>query len=208
ATPRTQSALLECMEERQITIEGTTMPLPRPFLVLATQNPIELEGTFPLPEAQLDRFLLKIAIGYPSEDDEHVILSRFRESSPLDELGAVTTNSELLEMQGLCRRVFVSPDVEDYVVKIVRASRSHPVIELGASPRATLALYRTSQALAAVKGRSFVVPDDVKRMGPYVLSHRIITSVQTHLRGRSATQILDEVIASIPVPVEESPRAR
>ncbi|MBI2908768.1 MAG: MoxR family ATPase [Chloroflexi bacterium] len=208
ATPRTQSALLECMEERQITIEGTTMPVPRPFLVLATQNPIELEGTFPLPEAQLDRFLLRLSMGYPTEEEEHAILLRFRLKNPIDELTPVVSSQQLLEMQRLVPQVFVGEDVEDYIVKVIRATRNHDAIELGASPRATLALYRTCQALAALQGRAFVIPDDVKRMAPFVLTHRIITSVQTHLKGRTAAQILDEVLASVPVPVEEVSSAR
>jgi MoxR-like ATPase len=202
ATPRTQSALLEAMEERQVTIEGETMPLPRPFLVLATQNPIELEGTFPLPEAQLDRFLIKIAIGYPSSDEERDIVRRFRQRSPLDDLRPVTSAEELLAMQALCRDVYVADDVEDYVVQIVRASREHPAVELGASPRGSLALYRTAQALAAIQGRDYVIPDDVKRLAPVVLQHRLITSVQTRLRGKATRDITAEVVASVAAPVE------
>jgi MoxR-like ATPase len=202
ATPRTQSALLECMEERQVSIEGETRPLPRPFLVLATQNPIELEGTFPLPEAQLDRFLLRIAIGYPSELDERQILRRFRGGSPLDELPAVVSVSELAAMQRLVREVHVSDAVEEYLVRLVRASRLHPALELGASPRATLGLYRSVQALAALRGRAFVLPDDVKALAPAVLGHRLIASAQSRLRGRAASDILAEVITSVPVPVE------
>jgi MoxR-like ATPase len=202
ATPRTQSALLECMEEHQVSLEGESRPLPRPFLVLATQNPVELEGTFPLPEAQLDRFLLRLAIGYPSETDEKDIVRRFRAGSPLDELPAVVSQAELLAMQRLVRDVHVAEAVEDYIVRLVRASRLHASIELGASPRATLALYRSAQALAGVHGRSYVLPDDVKRLAPAVLTHRMIASAQSRLRGRSAADSLAEILASEPVPVE------
>ena len=203
ATPRTQSALLECMEERQVSAEGETRSLPRPFLVLATQKPIELEGTFPLPEAQLDRFFLRLAIGYPSEPHEKDIVRRFRAGSPLDELPAVVSQSELLAGQRLTREVHVADAVEDYIVRLVRASRVHASIELGASPRATLALYRACQALAAIGGRGYVLPDDVKRLAPAVLGHRLITTAQSRLRGRTAADALNEVIGSVPVPVEE-----
>jgi MoxR-like ATPase len=203
ATPRTQSALLECMEERQVSLEGETRPLPRPFLVLATQNPIELEGTFPLPEAQLDRFLLRLSIGYPNEADEKNIVRRFRSGSPLDELPAVVDTVELMAMQRLAREVHVADVVEDYIVRLVRASRLHASIELGASPRATLGLYRAAQALAAINGRGYVLPDDVKRLAPVVLTHRLIISAQSRLRGRGAGEVLSEVLGSVPVPVED-----
>lgn len=203
ATPRTQSALLEAMEERQVSLEGETFRLPRPFLVLATQNPIELEGTFPLPEAQLDRFLLKLSLGYPSVPEEKTILRRFRSENPLEELRSVVSAEELVEAQSLCRDVYVSEAVEDYIVSIIRASRQHPAVELGASPRATLALFHTAQALAAIKGRSFVIPDDVKQLAPAVLTHRLITSTQTRLRGQAASDIIAELLHSLPVPVEE-----
>jgi MoxR-like ATPase len=203
ATPRTQSALLECMEERQVSLEGETRPLPRPFLVVATQNPIELEGTFPLPEAQLDRFLLRLSIGYPNEADETNIVRRFRSGSPLDELPPVVDTAELVAMQRLSRDVHVAEAVEGYIVRLVRASRLHASIELGASPRATLGLYRAAQAMAAIKGRAYVLPDDVKRLAPAVLSHRLIISAQSRLRGRGAGDVLNEVINSVPVPVED-----
>jgi len=203
ATSRTQSALLECMEERQVSLEGETRPLPRPFLVLATQNPIELEGTFPLPEAQLDRFLLRLSLGYPNEADEKSIVRRFRAGSPLDELPAVVDVVELLAMQRLAREVHVADVVEDYVVRLVRASRLHASIELGASPRATLGLYRAAQAIAALKGRGYVLPDDVKRLAPAVLTHRLIVSAQSRLRGRGAADVFNEVLGSVPVPVED-----
>src|SRR5919201_1520071 len=202
AGPRTQSALLEAMEERQVTIDVDTAPLPRPFMVLATQNPIELEGTFPLPEAQLDRFLIKLTLGYPGEDDERAILRRFREESPLLTLEPVASAEDVLQAQRAVRTVFVSPAIEDYIVQVIAATRRHDSIELGASPRATLALYRTAQALAAIRGRAFVLPDDVKRMVLPTLSHRIILSTRTRLRGRDSRAILKEALETVPVPVE------
>ena len=201
-TPRTQSALLEAMQERQVTAEGETKPLPRPFMVLATQNPIEQEGTFPLPEAQLDRFLIKIKIGYPSAEDDKLILSRFRLDDPLEELKPVVSAAELMQMQAACRNVHVAADVEDYIIRLVHATRKHPSVQLGASPRAMLALYHTSQVLAALRGRTFVIPDDVKYLTNVTLSHRIIPKAESSLRGSSAEQALREVIDSVPVPVE------
>ena len=207
ATPRTQSALLEAMQERQVTAEGESRPLPRPFLVLATQNPIELEGTFPLPEAQLDRFLLKAKMGYPTKEDDLIILERFRKIDPLDELAPVTQSEELLQMQASCREIHVSPDVENYIIRLIHATRESTTLQLGASPRAMLALYHASQALAALRGRQFVIPDDVKYLAPMVLGHRIIPKAETHMRGRNADEILQEIIKATPVPVEEPPRA-
>ncbi len=203
ATPRTQSALLEAMQERQVTAEGETKPLPRPFLVLATQNPIELEGTFPLPEAQLDRFLLKIRIGYPTVEDDHLILSRFKRSDPLEELSSVVSADELLQMQAACREVHVAADVEDYIIRLIHATRTHESAELGASPRAMLALYNASQALAAIRGREFVTPDDIKYMATPVLIHRIITRSESRLRGLKVEQLIKEIVDSVFVPVEE-----
>jgi MoxR-like ATPase len=203
ATPRTQSALLEAMQEYQVTAEGETKPLPRPFMVLATQNPIELEGTFPLPEAQLDRFLLNIRLGYPSIEDDHIILSRFRQTDPLEELKPVVSTYELLEMQVACRNIYINADVEDYIIRLIRATREPSSVQLGASPRAMLALYHTSQALAAIRGRAFVIPDDVKYLVTSVLSHRIIPRAESHLRGQTAEEILKDIIDSVPVPVEE-----
>ena len=205
ATPRTQSALLEAMEERQVTVEGDTRLLPRPFIVLATQNPIELEGTFPLPEAQVDRFLIKIKLGYPTKDDDHVILQRFRKANVIDELTPVITTEELLALQKLRQEVAVDPDVETYIVDLIHATRAHPQVELGGSPRAMLALYRTSQALAALRGRPYVIPDDVKYMAPFVLEHRLITKQQSHLRGQTSAEIVREVTETVKVPVEETP---
>jgi MoxR-like ATPase len=208
ATPRTQSALLEAMQERQITTEGETRPLPRPFLVMATQNPIELEGTFPLPEAQLDRFLLKIQMGYPSEADDRLILSRFRDADPLADLTPVISAEELLKMQKITRGVHVAADVEDYIVRLIHATRNHPAVELGASPRAMLALYNAAQALAAIKGRSFVIPDDIKYLMAPVLTHRIIPKSESRLRGQKADQTLKEIRDTVFVPVEEEGAAK
>ena len=203
ATPRTQSALLEAMQERQVTAEGETMQLPRPFLVMATQNPIELEGTFPLPEAQLDRFLMKIEIGYPTVEDDRLILSRFKQTDPLDELSPVITADELSKMQAACREVHVAADVEDYIIHIIHATREHDSIQMGASPRALLALYNACQALAALRGRSFVTPDDVKYMVAPVLVHRIIPKSESRLRGYKAGQTIKEIVDSVFVPVED-----
>ena len=202
ATPRTQSALLEAMQERQITVDGETYPLPRPFLVMATQNPIELEGTFPLPEAQVDRFLLKLPIGYPTEKEEHDILLRFEREDPLETLEAVTTPGELIEMQRQAREVRVEESVRGYIVDVARATREYREIQLGASPRGTLALYKCAQALAAIRGREYVLPDDVKLLAPYVLTHRIMISPATRLRGRQLADVLMDVIDTVPVPVE------
>ena len=203
ATPRTQSAFLEAMQERQVTAEGETKPLPRPFLVLATQNPIELEGTFPLPEAQLDRFLLKIEIGYPSVEDDRLILSRFRQSDPLEELSPVISSEEILKMQAACREVHIAADVEDYIIRLIHGSREHDSVQLGASPRAMLALYNASQALAAIRGRGFVTPDDIKYMVTPVLIHRIIPKSESRLRGYEAGQTIKDIVDAVFVPVEE-----
>jgi MoxR-like ATPase len=207
-TPRTQSALLEAMQERQVTAEGETKMLPRPFMVLATQNPIEQEGTFPLPEAQLDRFLIKIKIGYPSAEDDKKLLARFRQDDPLEDLKPVVSADELMQMQAACRGVHVATDVEDYIIRLVHATREHPSLQLGASPRAMMALYHTSQVMAALRGRSFVIPDDVKYLTVCTLSHRIIPKAESSLRGNSAEQALREIIDSVSVPVESENMAR
>jgi MoxR-like ATPase len=202
ATPRTQSALLEAMEEHQVTIDGITMPLPAPFLVLATQNPIELEGTFPLPEAQLDRFLMRVEIGYPTEQEEDDVLLRFEGNSPLGALQPVVSAEELLRLQSFVPSVHCEPSVRRYLTSICRATRSHPALELGASPRASLALLRSARALAAIRGRDYVLPDDVKVLAPAVLLHRLVLSSQSRLRGRDARAVMDEVLAEVPAPVE------
>src|SRR6266705_5476829 len=203
ATPRTQSALLESMAERQVTVERNSMPLPKPFLVIATQNPIELEGTFPLPEAQLDRFLLRIQIGYPSENEERAILHRFKQEEVLETLQPVVTAEQIIEMQQAIRSVNWNPEVEHYLLMIVRATRGHSSVQLGVSPRGTLALYRACEALAAIRGRDYVVPDDVKRLAPGVLAHRLLTSSRTRMRGMQSVEIIKSIIASLPVPVEK-----
>ena len=201
ATPRTQSALLEAMGERQLTVDGVTMTLPAPFMVLATQNPIELEGTFPLPEAQLDRFLLRLRLGYPMEEEEDAILIRFHTGDPLAELEPVATGPEIAEFQEAIREIHFEPVLRNYVVQLVQATRCHPDVELGASPRATMGLYRCSQALAAIRGREYVVPDDVKTLAPYALSHRIILKSQARLRDRTSDSVVDEILSQIAVPV-------
>jgi len=202
ATPRTQACLLEAMQERQVTVDSETKLLPRPFLVLATQNPIELEGTFPLPEAQLDRFLLKVRQGYPSAEEEEAIVLRFEQTNPLDELQSVLSGPELMELQADCRRVRVEASVLEYIVSLCRATREHPAIRLGASPRATQGLYQAAQALAAIRGRGFVIPDDVKTLAGPVLAHRLIVSTEARLRGRAKEAAVEEIVAQVRVPVE------
>ncbi len=203
ATPRTQSCLLEAMEERQVTVEGETMALPRPFLVLATQNPVEQEGTFPLPEAQLDRFLLRIKQGYPTAQEEDLILTRFQKENPLQNLEPVTDGEELSRMQGLCRTVLVDQPVREYILDLVRTTRSHQAVRLGASPRAAQGLLRAAQALAAVKGRAFAVPDDVKELAGPVLAHRLLIRPEARLRGAGGEELVQEILAKIKAPVEE-----
>jgi len=205
ATPRTQSALLESMAERQVTVERTTMPLPKPFLVIATQNPIELEGTFPLPEAQLDRFLLRAQIGYPSEEEEQAILHRFKQEEVLETLQPVVTAEQILELQHAIRQVSWQPEVERYLLAIVRATRGYPSVQLGASPRGTLALYRACEAFAALQGRDYVQPDDVKHLATSVLSHRLLTMSRSRMRGQQSVEIINTLVENTPVPVEKIP---
>ncbi len=205
ATPRTQAALLEAMQERQVTIDGLTRPLPRPFLVLATQNPIELEGTFPLPEAQIDRFMLRINLGYPDAREEAAMLDRFRMTDPLPDLGAVTTPEELFALQQARRQVRVDDSLRDYIVEVVRATRNHNEIQLGASPRASLALYAGAQAWAGLQGRDYVLPDDIKQIAPAVLTHRMMLSSQAQLRGRKPEELVVGVVNTVAVPVEPQP---
>jgi MoxR-like ATPase len=202
ATPRTQSALLEAMEERTVTIEGETMPLPRPFLVLATENPIELEGTFPLPEAQLDRFLLRIEVGYPDADQEDEMLERLQHGHPLDSLASVASTEELVAAIDSTRQVHVEPELRRYISSVVRATRDHDAVELGVSPRGSVALFRATQAVAAVRGRTFALPDDVKAVVAAVLGHRILLSPDARLRGRTVSRILAEILGTTAVPVE------
>lgn len=200
ATPRTQSAVLEAMQEAQVSVDGVTRPLPRPFVVLATQNPVELEGTFPLPEAQLDRFLMRLSLGYPSEVDEDALLmsAASRDSEALE---VVVTGEEVLGAIRECVRVRVQDDVRRYIVKITRATREDADVRLGASPRATLALHRAAQAWAAMQGHDFVLPDDVKYLAVPVLAHRLIASLEARLRGRDAARIVENILDTVPVPV-------
>ncbi|XSG76059.1 AAA family ATPase [Herpetosiphon llansteffanensis] len=203
ATPRTQSALLEAMAEATITIDGETHQLTRPFLVLATQNPIELEGTFPLPEAQLDRFLLRVNLGYPSETEEHAIIQRFNQGDPWVAMHAVSNQAQLLDAIHAVRSVHLSDAVRQYAIAIVRTTREHSEIELGASPRGSLALTRAAQAWALIHGRDFVLPDDVKQLVPSVLAHRLILGAEARLAQRSPEKILADIVKSIATPVEE-----
>ena len=203
ATPRTQSSLLECMQERQVTVDGVTMPLPQPFIVIATQNPVELQGTFPLPEAQLDRFLLKLVLGYPDLENEDTILLRFERSNPLEQLSAVTLASEILDIGRQTQEIYVEPSVRHYILEIISRTRTNPSITLGGSPRASLALYRASQALALIQGRDFVLPDDVKHLATPVLSHRLILNTEAYLHNTSKEKLIDDILSSLPVPAEE-----
>ncbi len=202
ATPRTQSSLLEAMQERQTTVDGVTRALPEPFLVLATQNPVEMEGTFPLPEAQLDRFTVRLTLGYPSVEEEADIYLRFEKDSVPPAIEAVTDGDEIRRMQDLTPAVRIEEPVRDYIVAVVRGTRDHPGISLGASPRAGMALYKATQAWAAIDGRDFVTPDDVKAMAPSVLPHRTVLSSSARLRGDSPEQVVDDVLSSVPVPIE------
>jgi len=200
ATPKTQSALLEAMEERQVTVDGITYPLPTPFLVLATQNPIEYEGTFPLPEAQVDRFMMRINLGYPEEKEEIAILDSQQRRHPITDLGQVISADELMAAQGELQDIFVSDLIKEYIVAITRATRKHPDVYLGVSPRGSLALYKTARALAAVNGRDYVIPDDVKRLAIPTLAHRVIISPSARIKDVSARAIVEETLNSIPVP--------
>jgi MoxR-like ATPase len=200
AIPRTQSSLLESMEERQMTIDGKTYLLPKPFLVLATQNPIELEGTFPLPEAQLDRFLLKISLGYPSKAEEMTMLERFQKDDPLVTLEPVADPEQLTNLQQLRKEIRISAPIREYITDIVAATRNTESLRFGSSPRGSLGLMRASQGLAALRGRSYVLPDDVKQLVRPVLAHRIILNEEEKLRGEAPEHILAEIISRIPVP--------
>jgi len=201
ATPKTQSALLEAMEERQVTVDGVTHGLPQPFLVLATQNPIEYEGTFPLPEAQLDRFLLRITLGYPSKVDEVTIMDRQQYVHPIQQIGQVVEVDELLAMQEAVKKVYLDPAIKEYIVSIVEATRKHGDVYLGASPRGSLALFRTSQAWAALDGRDYVLPDDVKGLAVATLAHRVIVSPAARVRSVNPRAVVEEVLDTVPVPM-------
>ena len=206
ATPKTQSALLEAMEERQITVDGVTYALPSPFIVLATQNPIEYEGTFPLPEAQLDRFLLRLHLGYPERHDEIAILKRQRQAHPLDSLQPVADIDELLQLQRTITEVYVDDLIEEYIVALVTATRHHEDVYLGASARGSLALYRTAQARAAIRGHDFVTPDDIKALTGAVLGHRMIINPAARIRNVTAGAVLDEILGAVAVPGARSGR--
>jgi MoxR-like ATPase len=201
ATPRTQSALLEAMAERQVTVDDTTIPLPAPFLVIATQNPVELEGTFPLPEAQLDRLLMRIKLGYPEESEEEDMLARFQSADPLVNLQPVASSQDVVHHQVLVREVYVDPVLRNYLVQVVQATRGHADLDLGVSPRASMGLYRCSQTMAAIQGQDYVSPDDIKLLAPYTLAHRMIVKSQARLRERTAEDVVIQILDQIPVPV-------
>lgn len=202
ATPRTQSALLEAMQERNVTIEGETHALPAPFLVVATQNPIELEGTFPLPEAQIDRFMMRLSMGYPAESEEVALVAGVLEDGSTVE--TVGTPDDVETARNDCRRVYLSPEIASYVTTLVRATRTAPGVELGASPRASLALAAAARALAAIHGRASVTPDDIKRLAPAVLEHRVVMTVEARLREQTTEALIAELLRAVPVPVEGS----
>jgi len=202
ATPRTQSALLEAMAEKQVTVDGVTRPMSRPFMIVATQNPIEHEGTFPLPEAQLDRFIMKIAVGYPTLEQEAEILERQRDKHPIHSLESVSSADELTKMQDLIKRVHVHESVRDYILRIVEGTRKHPDLALGASPRGSLNLFRASQAFAALDARDYVIPDDVKMLAPALLSHRLIVMPESRLKRRSPRNLLEEILKTVKAPVD------
>jgi MoxR-like ATPase len=200
-TPRTQSALLEAMAERRVTVDGQTYSLKPPFFVIATQNPIDHEGTFPLPEAQLDRFLVRLTLGYPSLDEESRMLERLQRVHPIDELGPIVSANDVLAAQQEAREVFVDDKVRRYLLEIVHGTREHEDVLLGGSPRASIALFRTGQALAAIQGRDFVLPDDIKRMAPAVLGHRLILKAESRLRKKTPAAVIQEILTDVSVPV-------
>ena len=199
-TPRTQASLLEAMAEFQVTVDGKTYPLQRPFWVIATQNPVDHEGTFALPEAQLDRFFIRMSLGYPGKEDEARMLDRLEQSHPIENLEATTTIAEVAACQAAVRKTFVDPKVRDYILAIIQATRVHDDLSLGGSPRASMALYRASQSMALVRGRTFVLPDDVKRMCPYVLGHRLIVKPESRLRKVTSSDVLKEILEEVLVP--------
>lgn len=199
ATPRTQSSLLEAMQEQQVTVDGVTRALPRPFLIMATQNPIEYEGTFPLPEAQLDRFLLRLALGYPAAEDERTILRKLKREHPITKLEPVVDGTQLLELQKKVWDVHIDHTIETYIIDIVNHTRQHPDLALGVSPRGSLALYKSAQAYAAIQGRDYVIPDDVRYLIPYVISHRMIIRPDAGLRGRTLKRIVEDIQDQVPL---------
>jgi MoxR-like ATPase len=200
ATPKTQSALLEAMEERQVTVDGVTYPMPKPFLVMATQNPIEYEGTFPLPEAQLDRFLMRVSLGYPAQADEITILNRQQYIHPIEEIEQVVTVDELLAIQESVKQVYIDPLIKDYIVAVVNATRNHPDVYLGASPRGSLAMFKTGQARASLEGRDYVIPDDIKAMAEVTLAHRIIVTPAARIKNVNPRAVVKEILEAVPIP--------
>ncbi len=200
ATPKTQSALLEAMEEQQITVDGVTHQLQPPFLVMATQNPIEYEGTFPLPEAQLDRFLMRISLGYPSLEEELAIIEGQEQSHPIDSLEAVANSQDIIGLQEAAKSVYVDRLVRQYIVSLTEATRNHREVSLGASPRASLGLFRTSRALALIQDRDYVIPDDIKMLAPGVIAHRIMLSPSARMRGVQSTDVVEDLLTNVPVP--------
>ena len=203
ATPRTQASLLECMEEKQVTLDGITHILEKPFFVIATENPVETQGTFPLPEAQLDRFIVKLSMGHPSIAEGKKIIQRFIDNNPLEELQVVCSKEEILEASKSCLKIHVSEDIQDYILNIVEATLKHNSIALGVSPRGTLALVKTCQVYAAINGRDFVTPEDVKFLSPHVLSHRIILKDSVKYKGIGSSSVVEEILNSLEVPTEK-----
>jgi MoxR-like ATPase len=201
ATPRTQSALLEAMQEQQVTVDGVTYNLPRPFLVLATQNPIEYEGTFPLPEAQLDRFLMRLSVGYPSIADEKLLLSHLQREHPVTHLKAVVEATRLSELQRQVWEIYIEDTLQDYIIKLVTTTRENPDLVLGASPRASLALFKAAQALAAIRGRDHVIPDDIQYLVPAILTHRMLIAPEAELRGRTPQSVLSDILEKTPLEI-------
>ena len=199
-SPKTQAALLEAMEEKQVSVDGVTYKMPQPFMVMATQNPIEFMGTFPLPEAQLDRFLIKISVGYPDAESERSVLSMHQMDDPFETLKSVATPEDIVNIQNEVKKVFVHENLEKYIVSLVSATRNHSSVRLGASPRASLALYRTAQATAYINGRDFVIPDDIQKMVVPVMAHRIILSQETKFSNTTADDVLNEIKKMVPVP--------
>ena len=208
ATPKTQSALLEAMEEFQVTVDGVTHHLERPFIVIATQNPIEYEGTFPLPEAQLDRFLMRVSLGYPAFDEEMSVIALQEQTHPIDSLEAVTNPEEVITLQEAAKEIYVDQVVREYIVNLTEATRAHPDVALGASPRASLGLFRASRALALVQDRDFVLPDDIKFLAPSIMAHRVILASSARMRGVKSGEVIEDLLSQVPVPGMASGAAR
>lgn len=204
ATPRTQAGILEAMEERQVTVDAQTYPLKRPFFVMATENPVEFEGTFPLPEAELDRFLLRASMGYPNQEEELTMLGRLEGEHPIGKIGAVVDADEISAFLQVKNHIFVETSLRRYIVRLVSETRRHPDLDLGASPRGTVALFNAARVLAAIRGREFVIPEDIKYLAPYVLAHRVMVSAEASVRGVDGTAVIQEILSSLPVPTEEA----